>query len=382
MIETNNKEEIKVRLDEINKYYYGKREKVHAVKNLSFYCRDKEFVAILGPSGCGKSSTLRMIAGLEEVNSGSIYFGNKEVTNLHPSKRNIGLAFENYALYPHLSVYENIIFPLRVRGIPEAEINSNKRLHELIESFEIDKSTLDSYPKALSGGQAQLTSLVRCLIRDADIYLLDEPLSHLDEEMRVRMRTTLKMMHHRMKKTFIYVTHDQLEAFAMADRVVIMNFGVLQQSGTPSDIYSKPANRFVASFIGEPPMNFMEVSLIEEGGDTIIQIGQEKMKLPAQFKGKLPINQKYIMGIRPEWVCLSKNLNDFPGSLKATVEVFEYLGESNQVTLKLGKERIITEVENNIRYQPDTEIYLRFDTNHMHLFDANTLECLDSKFRT
>jgi multiple sugar transport system ATP-binding protein len=194
MQKTDKKLKIKVKLENVNKRY-GEKKDIHAVKDLSFYCRDKEFVAILGPSGCGKSSTLRMLAGLEEINSGTIYFGDKNVTN----KRNIGLAFENYALYPHLSVYENIIFPLKVKGATDEDIKNNKRLDELIELFKIDKSTLNSYPKALSGGQAQLTSLVRCLIREADVYLLDEPLSHLDEEMRVTMRTTLKIMQNYFK---------------------------------------------------------------------------------------------------------------------------------------------------------------------------------------
>jgi multiple sugar transport system ATP-binding protein len=377
----NNKEKIKVRLENINKYYYGKKENVHAVKELSFYCRDKEFVAMLGPSGCGKSSTLRMIAGLEEVSSGSVYFGDREVTNLHPSKRNIGLAFENYALYPHLSVYENIVFPLRVKGVSNTEIKNNKRLWELIELFEIDKNMLDAYPKALSGGQAQLTSLVRCLIRDADVYLLDEPLSHMDEEMRVRMRTTLKIMHHKMKSTFIYVTHDQLEAFALADRIVIMNFGVLQQAGSPQDIYSNPANQFVASFIGEPPMNFLECYLSEKDDNLLIHIGEQKVHFPDEFKGKIQPEKEYILGIRPERVHVSENSNDFKESMKAQVEIFEYLGESNQITLKLGKERVITEIDSNLRYVKDSEIFVSFDIDHMHLFDKDSLECLDYKFR-
>lgn len=375
------KEQIKVKLDKINKYYIGKKEKVHAVKDLSFYCRDKEFVALLGPSGCGKSSTLRMIAGLEEVSSGSINFGDREVTNLHPSKRNIGLAFENYALYPHLSVYENIVFPLRVKGISESEIKNNQRLNELIEMFEIDKEILDAYPKALSGGQAQLTSLVRCLVREADVYLLDEPLSHMDEDMRVRMRTTLKMMHHKMSKTFIYVTHDQLEAFALADRIVIMNFGVLQQSGNPRDIYSKPANQFVASFIGEPPMNFLECYLSENNDDLLVHFGEQKIHIPEQFKGKIQPEKEYILGIRPERVHVSKSSDDFKEPMKAYVEIFEYLGELNQVTVKLGEERLITEIDSNTQYKQGDEVYLSFDIHHMHLFDKDTLECIDYKFR-
>ncbi len=372
------KAEIKVNIKNVNKYY-GKKRDIHAVKDLSFYCRDKEFVAILGPSGCGKSSTLRMLAGLEKVNSGSIYFGDRDVTHLHPSKRNIGLAFENYALYPHLSVFDNIVFPLRVKGATDEEIKKNKRLYELIDLFKIEKSTLNSYPKALSGGQAQLTSLVRCLIRDADIYFLDEPLSHLDEEMRVTMRTTLKIMHNKMKKTFIYVTHDQLEAFALADRIVIMDFGVLQQAGSPQDIYTKPVNKFVASFIGEPPMNFLNVFTEKKDSDSFIHGKSYKLPLPARFKSKLMDEKKYILGIRPERVHVSIK-NDISDTVLAKVDVFENLGEVNQLTMRLDNEIVITEIESQRKFKNGDEVYIHFDAEHMHIFDVDTLVCLDDKF--
>jgi len=369
---------IKVNLKSVNKYY-GKKGEIHAVKDLSFYCRDKEFVAILGPSGCGKSSTLRMLAGLEKVNSGSIYFGDRDVTHLHPSKRNIGLAFENYALYPHLSVFDNIVFPLRVKGATDEEIKKNKRLFELIDLFKIDKSTLNSYPKALSGGQAQLTSLVRCLVRDADIYFLDEPLSHLDEEMRVTMRTTLKIMHNKMKKTFIYVTHDQLEAFALADRIVIMDFGVLQQAGSPQEIYIKPVNKFVASFIGEPPMNFLNVFTEKKDSNLFIHGKSYKLPLPTRFKNKLKNEKKYILGIRPERINVSLK-NNVSDTVLAKVDVFENLGEVNQLTMRLDNEIIITEIDSQRKFKNGDEVYVHFDAEHLHLFDADTLVCLDDKF--
>jgi multiple sugar transport system ATP-binding protein len=371
------KAEIKVNLKKVNKYY-GKKREIHAVKDLSFYCRDKEFVAILGPSGCGKSSTLRMLAGLEKVDRGNIYIGEKDITNIPPSKRNVGLAFENYALYPHLSVYDNIVFPLRVRGATDEDLKNNKRLCELIDLFKIDKSTLNSYPKALSGGQAQLTSLVRCLIRDADVYLLDEPLSHLDEEMKVTMRTTLKIMHNKMKKTFIYVTHDQLEAFALADRIVIMNFGVLQQAGSPNDIYTKPVNKFVASFIGEPPMNFLSVYTEKEDSDLLIHGKSYKLPLPDRFKSKLKADKKYILGIRPERVHVSPK-NNLPELVLAKVDVFENLGEVNQLTMKLDDEVVITEIEPHKKFENGDNVYMHFDADHMHLFDADTLVCLDGR---
>jgi len=374
---TEKKAEIKISIKKVNKFY-GKKRNIHAVKDLTFYCRDKEFVAILGPSGCGKSSTLRMLAGLEKVNSGSIFFGERDVTHLHPSKRNIGLAFENYALYPHLSVFDNIVFPLRVKGATNEEIKNNKRLYELIDLFKIDKSTLNSFPKALSGGQAQLTSLVRCLVRDADIYFLDEPLSHLDEEMRVTMRTTLKIMHNKMKKTFIYVTHDQLEAFALADRIVIMDFGVLQQAGSPQDIYNTPVNKFVASFIGEPPMNFLNIYTGKEDSDLFIHGKSYKLPLPDRFKNKLKADKKYILGIRPERVHVSLK-SDLLDSVLAKVDVFENLGEVNQLTMKLDNETVITEIEPHIKFKNGDNVYIHFDADHMHLFDVDTLICIDNK---
>ena len=374
---TEKKAEIKISIKKVNKFY-GKKRNIHAVKDLTFYCRDKEFVAILGPSGCGKSSTLRMLAGLEKVNSGSIFFGERNVTHMHPSKRNIGLAFENYALYPHLSVFDNIVFPLRVKGATNEEIKNNKRLYELIDLFKIDKSTLNSFPKALSGGQAQLTSLVRCLVRDADIYFLDEPLSHLDEEMRVTMRTTLKIMHNKMKKTFIYVTHDQLEAFALADRIVIMDFGVLQQAGSPQDIYNTPVNKFVASFIGEPPMNFLNIYTEKEDSDLFIHGKSYKLPLPDRFKNKLKADKKYILGIRPERVHVSLK-SDLLDSVLAKVDVFENLGEVNQLTMKLDNETVITEIEPHIKFKNGDNVYIHFDADHMHLFDVDTLVCIDNK---
>ena len=374
---TEKKAEIKISIKKVNKFY-GKKRNIHAVKDLTFYCRDKEFVAILGPSGCGKSSTLRMLAGLEKVNSGSIFFGERNVTHMHPSKRNIGLAFENYALYPHLSVFDNIVFPLRVKGATNEDIKNNKRLYELIDLFKIDKSTLNSFPKALSGGQAQLTSLVRCLVRDADIYFLDEPLSHLDEEMRVTMRTTLKIMHNKMKKTFIYVTHDQLEAFALADRIVIMDFGVLQQAGSPQDIYNTPVNKFVASFIGEPPMNFLNIYTEKEDSDLFIHGKSYKLPLPDRFKNKLKADKKYILGIRPERVHVSLK-SDLLDSVLAKVDVFENLGEVNQLTMKLDNETVITEIEPHIKFKNGDNVYIHFDADHMHLFDVDTLICIDNK---
>ncbi len=356
-----------LRLENVNKFY-GKD--VHAVKDASFYCGDEEFLAILGPSGCGKSSTLRMIAGLEEASSGDIFIGDRNVTKLHPNRRNIGLAFENYALYPHLSVFENIVFPLRVRGYTDQQIKAMEFLDELINTFRL-KNFLQDYPKQLSGGEAQLVSLARCLVKDVDLYLLDEPLSHLDEEMRANMRVMLRMMHDRMAKTFVYVTHDQLEAFALADRVVIMNFGVIQQIGSPDEIYTRPVNKFVASFVGEPPMNFLDIAVKKEKGHEFI-CGQDfQIPVPEQFCGKLEAGRKYILGARSEHITLSKQ----PGEttpIEATVVIFENLGEINQITFNLDDVSVVTETEPEFRVKPGDKVYLRFAAESIHIFDNET----------
>lgn len=360
-----------LRLEKVNKFY-GKD--VHAVIDSSFYCKDKEFLAILGPSGCGKSSTLRMIAGLEEVSSGKIYIGDRDVTNLHPNKRNIGLAFENYALYPHLSVYENIVFPLRVRGYTDEQLEQMDFLDELIQTFHI-KDIINDYPKKLSGGQAQLVSLVRCLVKDVDLYLLDEPLSHLDEEMKVNMRTMLKMMHDKMKKTFVYVTHDQLEAFSLADRVVIMNFGVIQQIGTPEEIYEEPANKFVASFVGEPPMNFLNVEARRKDNQLLLCGESYQIPVPEKFANKLTENREYILGVRPERITVSKSKSD-KTPIQAEVVVFENLGEINQITIDLDGDLIITETEPDFRLAMGDDIYLGFNKEKIHIFDIDTEEAI------
>lgn len=355
-----------LRFEKVNKFY----GKVHAVIDASFFCEDKEFFAILGPSGCGKSSTLRMIAGLEEASSGKIYIGERDVTYLRPSERNIGLAFEDYALYPHLSVYENIVFPLRVRGYTKEQIRNNNFLSELIKTFGLE-SIIDEYPKRLSGGQAQLVSLCRCLIKDVGLYLLDEPLSHLDEEKRVNMRTVLKLMHNKMEKTFVYVTHDQLEAFALADRVMVMNLGIIQQIDVPKKIYEEPANMFVAGFVGEPPMNFLHME-IRGGGNELLICGKNyQMPLPKRYESKVKENKAYILGIRPEYIKIStKEGNDVP--IQARVTVCENLGENNQITVDVNGDIVIIETETYFKVNMGDNVFLGFDEEKISIFDSKT----------
>ena len=244
----------------------GKKKKIRndfAVKDLNLVCEQGEFVALLGPSGCGKTTTLRMIAGLEEITDGEIYIGERLVNKLHPKDRNIGLAFEDYAMYPPLNVYDNVAFNLRAKGVDKAEID--RKVREIAPLMQIN-DLLDKMPVKLSGGQKQRVNIARAIIREPELLLMDEPLSHLDGKARQAMRTEIKRLINKIKCTTVYVTHDQLEAMSLADKIAIINFGVLQQFGTPTEVYDDPANEFVASFIGEPPMNILETTIIDKNG--------------------------------------------------------------------------------------------------------------------
>jgi multiple sugar transport system ATP-binding protein len=263
------------------KNVYKKYGEVDAVNNLSFSCKEGEFLAMLGPSGCGKSSTLRMIAGLEEITQGEIYIVNRLVNSLPPGSRNIALAFENYALYPPLTVFENIAFPLQASGMDYTKFR--RRVNEVAEILNLTK-ILKRRPSKLSGGQQQLTSLARALVKPADVYLLDEPISHMDADLRNKMRGELRRIHKEMGATFIYVTHDQLEALSMADRIAIMNFGNLQQIGTVFEIYNHPANLFVAGFIGEPPMNLLEMVLVTKNGMVTCNVDGNLIPITKELK--------------------------------------------------------------------------------------------------
>ncbi len=344
---------------------YGK---VEAVKNLNLECKDGEFLALLGPSGCGKTSTLRMIAGLEEITSGDIFIGDRHVNDLLPKERNISLAFENYALYPPLSVFENIAFPLKAKKVPSSE--TNKRVSKILKTFKIWEIRNES-PSHLSGGQQQLVSLSRCLVKDVNVYLLDEAISHLDTELRTYMRAILKSMHHDMGKTFIYVTHDQLEAMSMADRIAVMNFGELQQVDTPENIYEHPNNLFVASFIGEPPMNFLEGEITRENG-TYYFVGKGyRIKIPLSSTNieHLGNKQEYIIGIRPTEISMFTKQNDESDLAKAKVFVYEPQADHAIITTLLGNQKVIVESDASICLEPDTEVFLKFDVGKSRFFD-------------
>src|SRR5438093_1699918 len=284
-----------VMLKDLNRKF----DEVHAVKDVNLLIRDKEFIVLVGPSGCGKSTTLRMVAGLEDITSGEIYLGDQLVNNLPPKDRDMAMVFQNYALYPHMTVYDNMAFGLKMRKFPKAEIQ--KRVQDAAEILGI-QDLLKRKPRQLSGGQRQRVAVGRAIVRHPQVFLFDEPLSNLDAKLRVQMRVELKRLHDRLETTAIYVTHDQVEAMTLGDRVVVMKDGWIQQVGEPLELYGKPANRFVAGFIGSPSMNFVEVTVAETGGALWADTTGLRAKVPPALAGRLGAYKRHrvTLGIRPE----------------------------------------------------------------------------------
>jgi multiple sugar transport system ATP-binding protein len=356
-------------INDLCKTYYKNKKTVQAVKSLNLTCTDGEFIALLGPSGCGKSTTLRMIAGLEEITSGEIVIGGTVVNQVHPSKRNVGLAFENYALYPPLTVYENIAFNLRAKKTPESEIKREvRRIAELLHITEL----LDMKPSALSGGQKQRVNIARAIVRKPGVLLLDEPLSHLDGKMRQKMRTELKRLHNEIKCTSVIVTHDQSEAMALADRIAIINEGVLQQYGTPLEVYNYPVNEFVAGFIGEPPMNLFTVSTLIQNQVPMFKIeGSEIIfPVPEAFWSLVKEGENYRFGIRPTDIHIVSG-ND-PYTLSLHVGIFENLGEERRVYVRINDMLLSVVTNLPIHFKSSDEIKLWFRSDRVHLFDPHT----------
>ena len=361
-----------VRLQRINKSYFSQKKKIEAVRGIDLTCGDGEFMVFLGPSGCGKTSTMRMIAGLEAVTSGQIFMGGKRVDRLAPQKRNVALAFENYALYPPLTARENIVFPLRAAGRSSAEIES--RLKEVASWLELE-GVLERKPAQLGGGQQQMVSLARCLIRDADVYLMDEPLSHLDSDQRFKIRTRLKAFHEETRKTVIYVTHDQMEALALADRIAVMDEGRLQQIESPDRLYARPENLFVAGFVGEPPMNFIPGSLFWEGPEARFE-SQDKSLCLGGIPGLHPSSletggsRRVRLGIRPEDVALIPG----PGEdgFSAVVEVYESLGEEGIVELRIGQNVLTALSRSALSFQCGQTLSISMNRQKMVFFDYQT----------
>lgn len=363
----------KLELKKIYKTYKTDKGEVEAVRDLNLSCEDGEFLAILGPSGCGKSTTLRMIAGLEDITKGELLIGGKVVNDKSSRERNIALAFETYALYPPFTVYENIAFPLRVRKLPENEIK--RKVQEVVDLAEIN-DIVDKKPSQLSGGQMQAVGLARALVREPSVFLLDEPISHFDSRQRSRMRVRIKKLQKTLGITMVYVTHDQLEAMAMADRIAIMNFAELQQVGTPGEIYNEPVNTFVAGFIGDPPMNMIECRISSNEGEICLEGDGFKIPLSGQLQKQLSQKNlkrghEVILGIRPHFVSVSQEKEE--NFIRGTVYNNEFLGEDRVFSLKIGENSSIQAlVDSTLNIDEGAKVYVGIDQSKLRLFDKQT----------
>ena len=348
---------------------------VTAVQDFCLEIKDKEFLVLVGPSGCGKSTTLRMIAGLEEITEGELFIGDKLVNDIAPKDRDIAMVFQNYALYPHMSVFDNMAFGLKLRKTPKEEIK--RRVEEAARILDITH-LLDRKPKALSGGQKQRVALGRAIVREPKVFLLDEPLSNLDAKLRASMRTELTKLHKSIGTTFVYVTHDQVEAMTMATRIVVMKDGIIQQVDTPQTLYDLPVNVFVAGFIGTPQMNFINSRLEKKGDDIYVVFGDYELKLPRD-KAANPaladyIGKEVIAGIRPE--CLSDEQRDIDANPDSTIEVeidiTELMGAEIYLYITVDEQNIVARVSNNSKARQGDVVKIAFDMSRCHIFDKDT----------
>ena len=356
-----------VTLKNICKIYDGG---VKAVDNVNIDIKDQEFVVLVGPSGCGKSTTLRMVAGLEDISSGELYIDGKLVNDVPPKDRDIAMVFQNYALYPHMTVYDNMAFGLKIRKFPKEEID--QRVREAAKILDIEM-LLERKPKALSGGQRQRVAVGRAIVRKPKVFLFDEPLSNLDAKLRVQMRAEISGLHHRLKATMIYVTHDQVEALTMADKIVVMKLGVIQQIGGPLELYNEPDNKFVAGFIGSPPMNFLTVGVKKEADGTYIEEGtfrlkvtDEQAKFLASYDGK-PVT----FGIRPEDVEFVHNPIDGQ-TINGKVNVVEPLGSETQVHVATSKASVVGKIAPTFTPKVGTDVSLLVKMEKARFFDPET----------
>jgi len=346
-----------------------------AVKDFNLEIADKEFIIFVGPSGCGKSTTLRMIAGLEDISSGELKIGDKVVNDVEPKDRDIAMVFQNYALYPHMSVYDNMAFGLKLRKVPKDQID--KMVKEAAKILDLDK-LLDRKPKALSGGQRQRVAMGRAIVRSPKVFLMDEPLSNLDAKLRVQMRIEIAKLHQRLGTTIIYVTHDQTEAMTLGTRIVVMKDGVIQQVDTPQNLYEKPCNLFVAGFMGSPQMNFLDATVKVVGDVANLEIAGKSIPLPASKSKKLidgGYNGKVVtFGIRPEDVKEDElSISTFSSSVfEATIKVYELLGAEVYLYFDLDEFPITARVESRTTARPGDKIKFAFDVNKIHVFDKST----------
>jgi multiple sugar transport system ATP-binding protein len=343
---------------------YGATAVIHGV---DISINDGEFVVLVGPSGCGKSTLLRMIAGLENITGGQISIGDRVVNNLPPKERDIAMVFQNYALYPHMTVSANMAFSMKLRGAAQDEINTRvKRAAEILDLGPY----LERFPRQLSGGQRQRVAMGRAIVRDPQVFLFDEPLSNLDAKLRVQMRTEIKELHQRLKTTTVYVTHDQIEAMTMADKIVVMHDGIVEQIGTPLELYDNPANQFVAGFIGSPAMNFLHGTVRVNGGAFFE--GPNGVKLPVANAPASANGRAAVYGIRPEHFTLADDGAD------AEIVVIEPTGSETQVFAKLGGEEVVAVFRERHQFKPGEKIKLKPDPKLVHLFDEATGKRLNS----
>ena len=361
-----------VRLEHV----YKRFGKVVAVEDFDLLVEDKEFLVLVGPSGCGKSTTLRMVAGLEDITQGTIAIGERVVNDVAPKDRDIAMVFQNYALYPHMNVYDNMSFGLRLRRTPRTEIQ--RRVGDAARILQIEH-LLKRRPKELSGGQRQRVALGRAIVREPQVFLMDEPLSNLDAKLRVEMRAQISKLHRRLETTVIYVTHDQIEAMTMGSRIVVMKDGLIMQVDSPIDLYEKPRNKFVAGFIGSPSMNFLTVG-VEGGTQPRFRAEGLDVKAPEKVGGVARYNGKQVyMGVRPEHIGLrgytqiAEDLN----TMKAKVEVVEPMGNETQILVDVGGgQSLIARVDPHVGIRPGDSIELLIDLSKLHAFDLDTEQAI------
>jgi len=359
-----------VRLENVCKHF----DEVVAVDDFNLSIQDKEFVVLVGPSGCGKTTTLRMIAGLESITGGHVYIGDRLINKLPAKDRNIAMVFQNYALYPHMTVFDNMAFSLEMRKRSKNEIK--QRVQEAAEILDI-QALLYRRPKQLSGGQRQRVALGRAIVRKPEVFLFDEPLSNLDAKLRAQTRLELKKLHERLATTAVYVTHDQIEAMTMGDRIVVMRDGLIQQIGSPLELYDTPANKFVAGFIGSPAMNFFDADLIRQGDTISVQAGEVRIDLSVEISQRLAdYNQKRIaVGLRPE--DLSVSAEHVPGkTIAGTVEVVEPVGNETYVALNAGEFILIAAAGRKTRIKAHSNLVIAPSMENLHLYDFESGEAI------
>ncbi|SRR5713226_537235 len=361
----------RVALENLNKTF----GEVHAVKDVSLTIQDREFMVLVGPSGCGKTTTLRMVAGLEEITSGKVFIGDRLVTHLPPRDRDIAMVFQNYALYPHMTVFDNMAFGLKMRKFSRAEIDT--RVRQAAEILGIH-DLLGRKPRQLSGGQRQRVAVGRAIVRYPQVFLFDEPLSNLDAKLRVQMRVELKRLHERLQSTVIYVTHDQVEAMTLGDRIVVMKDGRIQQMGEPLQVYSQPQNKFVAGFLGSPAMNFIDASISEADGDLYVETAGFRMRAPGERSSRLSSykGRQVTLGIRPEDLHEATAGGSDNTSFEASVEVVEPLGSEILLDVQMGHHSLVARVASSVRTKRHEKIRLAFVTDRIHFFDRQTEEAI------